>query len=122
MNAPALGSFSLVQLVSVEFKLYDTSTNGLGDGPIHTPSDILMVCFQAGVNLQSIELNVDRARVRFSAPAGFTWQLEAADALAPPAKWAAVTSPILGDDLFHEVEDILALPSRRFYRIQAVTP
>jgi hypothetical protein len=102
----------------VGFKLFDTSANGAGGGPIHTPSEILIVYFQAGANLESVALEVDRARVRFSAPAGSTWQVETTDALGPQAKWTAIGSPVAGDDYFHEVDDTRPILNQRFYRIK----
>ena len=104
----------------VGFKLFDTSSNGTGGAPIHAPSEVLAVFFQAGVNIKSVEPDVEHSHVRFSAPAGATWQLEATDALGPQAKWANVGSPVPGDDYFHEVEDERPVVGQRFYRIRAV--
>lgn len=106
----------------IGFKLFDTSTNGVGGGPIHTPSEVLQVYFQAGVNLQSIEPDVDHTHVRFAAPAGASWQLEAADTPTPLSNWTAVGGPVVGDDFFHEIEDDHPVEGLRFYRVRSTTP
>lgn len=58
--------------------------------------------------------------MRFSAPVGVTWQLEAADSLSPGGKWTAIGDPVAGDDYFHEKEDILPVLGERYYRLRAV--
>ena len=48
----------------VSLQLLDTSTNGLGGGPIHSPSDALTVYFEADVNIQSLEPDEEHSHVR----------------------------------------------------------
>jgi hypothetical protein len=109
-------------IYTVGFKLFDTSTNGVGGGPIHTPSDVLKVYFQADVNILSLEPDVDHSHIRFSAPVGSNWQLEVSDSLGPHANWASVGASIAGDDYFHEVEDEHAVQGERYYRMRSVAP
>lgn len=107
-------------IYEVGFELFDTSTNGASGGPIQTPSDVLLVYFQAGVNLQSIEPDEDHSHVRFAAPVGANWQLEAANSADPIANWLPVGNAIVGDDYIHEVEDDHLVLGNRFYRVKGV--
>ena len=104
-------------IYTVGFRAWDYSTNGVSGGPIHTPSPVLKIFFQAGDNIHSIEPDVDHTHVKFAARAGFSWQLQAATMLNPP-NWQAIGAPITGDDYFHEVTDDTAVESNRVYRIK----
>ena len=42
----------------VTFRAFDACTNGIGGGPIHTPSNLIRVYFEAGVNIALIEPDV----------------------------------------------------------------
>ena len=87
-------------LYKVTFQVIDTSTNGSGGGPIHTASAELPVWFQAGVTVVSVEPDYGKGQVqlRFGARLGYTWQVEASDALGAPADWQPVGNAITGDD------------------------
>lgn len=103
-------------IYTVSFRAFDFSTNGVGGGPIHTPSSVVQIYFQAGVNLKAIEPDVDRTRVTFSAPIGKSWVVEASDSVATNAIWSAISAPIVGDDYFHEITDETPVAGKRFYR------
>jgi hypothetical protein len=109
-------------IYTIGFRRIDGSTNGIGGGPIHTPSDVLKVYFQADVNMQFVEPDKDHSRVHFSAPLGSNWQLETTDSLEGKPAWVLVGTPITGDDLFHEMEHNVPVQGQRYYRIRAVTP
>ena len=104
----------------IGFKAWDTSTNGVNGGPIHTPSDVLPVWFEAGVNIVFIEPDYEEGHVhiKFGAPAGFSWQIEATRVLGPQANWQPAGNPIVGADVFvatiHDVPPGL----QRFYRVK----
>ena len=106
----------------VGFTLFDTSTNGAGGGEIHTPSAEFPVYFQAGVNVHSIEPDEDHTHIRFPAPVGNTWQVEACDSLTTNTVWTAVGNPVVGNDYLHEVEDDEAVQGNRFYRLRGTAP
>lgn len=103
-------------IYTIGFRAFDFSTNGVGGGPIHTPSGVIKIYFQAGVNIKSIMPDVTRTHVTFAAPIGKTWEVEASASLAPDATWTAVGSPIVGDDYFHEITDETPVAGNRFYR------
>lgn len=113
---------TLPGIYEVGFKLFDASTNGAGGGPIQSSSDVLLVYFQAGVNIQSVEPDEDHSHVRFASPVGATWQLEASDSPSSTATWTAVGNPVVGDDYLHEVEDDHPVQGTRFYRLKGTTP
>lgn len=109
-------------LYKIGYTAYDTSTNGPGGGPIHTPSVQLPVWFQAGVNIRKIEPDEDHTHVHFGALAGSTWQVESAVTLGTNAVWTPVGAPVAGDDYFHEVDDDTPVSGLRIYRVRRVTP
>ena len=109
-------------IYTVSFRAFDSSTNGLGGGPIHAPSSVMKVYFQAGVNVKSIQPEADQTRIVFSAPVGRNWQVEACDSPDPNATWTAISGLIVGDDYFHEVVDDQPFQGKRFYRANGVMP
>jgi hypothetical protein len=109
-------------IYTVGFRAFDFSTNGIGGGPIHTPSAMIKVYFQAGVNLKSIEHDATNTRVEFSAPVGRNWVVEASDSPSASAVWTEVGAPVVGDDYFHEVIDDRPAQGKRFYRAKGLTP
>lgn len=109
-------------IYTVGFRAFDLSTNGAAGGPIHTPSAVMQVYFQAGVNLKSIAPDVDHTRVVFSAPVGRNWVVEASDSPDTNATWTAISAPLAGDDYFHEATDDQPVAGRRFYRANGSLP
>lgn len=109
-------------IYTVGFRAFDFSTNGVGGGPIHTPSAVMKVYFQAGVHIKSIKPDIDRMRIVFSAPVGWNWLVEANDSPDTNGNWTAINAPLAGDDYFHEATDDEPVGGKRFYRIRGVTP
>ena len=103
-------------IYTVSFRAFDYSTNGAGGGPIHTPSSVVQVYFQAGVNLKSVEPAANHTQVTFAAPIGKSWVVEASDSAAPNAVWNTIGTPVVGDDYFHEITDDTPVTGNRFYR------
>ncbi|MDB6037243.1 MAG: Host specificity protein [Verrucomicrobiales bacterium] len=109
-------------IYKVNFVLKDTSTNGVNGGPIHTPSDLLPIYFQAGVNFVSIEPDEDHTHLRVGTPAGDSWQIEVSEALGPNAIWQSVGDAVVGDDYIHMVIDEHEVLGQRFFRVKKVIP
>lgn len=107
-------------LYKIGFTAVDTSTNGTGEGPIHTDSERVAVWFQAGVNIEEIEPDFEEGHVhvRFGARAGFTWQLEASSSPDPQSDWAPAGDPVVGSDVFVEVVHEGAPGAERYYRLK----
>ncbi|HAV61737.1 MAG TPA: hypothetical protein DCY13_05150 [Verrucomicrobiales bacterium] len=109
-------------IYTVLFRLFDTSTNGAGAGPIHTPSTPLAVRFQAGVNLESVTPRENDVQVKIGAQAGRTLQVEKSHQLGAAADWQPVGAPIAGNDHIQSVSDPSPNPASGFYRVKDVTP
>jgi hypothetical protein len=101
-------------LYAIGFRAIDTSSNGASGGPLHSPSDVLVIHFQAGVNITKLETQEDGVRVSLAAPAGFTWQLRSSDHV-PGADGTDVGAPVTGTDTVIEIEDARPLTSCRVY-------
>ena len=104
----------------VTFQAIDTSTNGAGGGPIHTPSAELPVYFQAGVNVVEVEPDHEEGHVhvRFGGRLGYLWQVEASTDLGPSAIWLPAGNPVVGDDVFIETIHEGDPGVQRFYRVK----
>jgi hypothetical protein len=103
----------------VGFRALDRSTNGVGGGPIHAPSSVLKMYFQAGDTIRAIEPDEDHTHVTIGARAGYSWQLQAASSLTAN-DWGVIAPPVTGDDYFHEVVDETAVEGERYYRIKGM--
>jgi hypothetical protein len=106
---------TLPGIYTVGFRAHDTSTNGESGGPIHEPTGIQFVQFQAGVVLTKLEPGPGGARVRLGAQAGYSWQVQGADDLRNP-EWEEVGSAVPGNDLLVEVEFGGADAPERYFR------
>lgn len=107
---------TLPGLYTVGFRLIDLSTNGLGGGPLHSPSPILSMYFQAGPTLESVELIPEGARVRFRSAPGVTNVLEAAS--SPNAgEWTRVSGPLRGNSTLQSLSDTNGSFGVRLYRL-----
>jgi hypothetical protein len=103
-------------IYTASFRAFDFSTNGASGGPLHTPSSLVSIYFQAGVNLKSIAPAGDQTRITFAAPVGKSWVVEASDSVAPNAIWTPISTPIVGDDYFHEIHANRPVTENSFYR------
>jgi len=109
-------------IYTVGFRAFDFSTNGVGGGPIHTPTGVMKVYLQAGVNIKSVEPGANGTRVMFSAPLGQDWVVETSGSPDAGAIWTEIGTAVAGDDYFHEVIDSELVQGRRFYRARGTTP
>ncbi|MEP6662784.1 MAG: hypothetical protein ABJC04_03870 [Verrucomicrobiota bacterium] len=103
----------------VNFRALDLSTNGAGGGPIHTPSELLPVYVQAGINIQSISQTNGVHSLRFGSVLNKTFTLEATGNLTDTNSWQQVSEPVLGTDYFLSVTETNSVPGLRFYRLRA---
>jgi hypothetical protein len=104
-------------IYKIGFKVWDTSANGVNGGPIHRPSDVLPVVFQAGINISDIAKTGQVASVRYGSSANQIFTLEYSTNVAEP--WLPVGPPKIGNDFFQVIDDPAAIESRRFYRMRA---
>lgn len=103
----------------IAFKAYDTSTNGTGGGPVHTPTDWLPLHFQAGINIVAIARTGLVSSVRYGSRAGYTFTLEYTTNLTDTNLWLPAAVPQVGDDYFQSVEDPAGVDRHRFYRMRS---
>lgn len=106
---------------TIGFKLFDTSTNGVGGGPIHTPSEVIQVYFQAGFNITSIQKTRNIATVTYGSMAGRNFAVEYTTNLFNPT-WTAIGPVATGNDLLQSQSDNNATETKRFYRLNVTTP
>ncbi len=99
----------------VGFRTLDRSTNGIGGGPIHTPSDVLKFYFQAGVNIKSVTTSESGDTINFGAPAGKTCTVQSLSSLTS-TNWTDVET-VTGADAFQTIVDPAAT-TQKFYRVK----
>lgn len=109
-------------IYKIGFTAFDTSTNGAGGGPIHTPSEQLAVWFQADVNVLAVEPDEEEGHVHvtFGARLGYTWQVESTGVLGPQADWQPAGNPVVGADVFIEIIHEGVPGEQRFYRVKGI--
>ncbi len=95
----------------------DLSTNGAGGGPIHTPSEVLKIYFQAGVNLASVARTGNVANVTFGGMANWDFMLQCSTNLSGN-DWFDLGS-IPGADALQIISDTKATNGLRLYRVRA---
>ncbi|MFM1770179.1 MAG: hypothetical protein RJA22_2708 [Verrucomicrobiota bacterium] len=107
----------------VAFQAVDLSTNGPGGGPIHAPSPVLPVWFQAGLSMHSaVPLpSSGGVRVRFGAPVGTSLQLEYTPTLGS-TNWLPVGSVVTGQDYLVDILHEGEAGAQRYYRLRRILP
>lgn len=101
----------------IGFRVIDVSSNGTGGGPIHTPSDILPVRFQAGVRIETIQPFTNRVTVSFRAAPGISNVLEGAPVLGS-GNWAVVAPALRGNNALQTITDTNAPAGNKIYRLR----
>ncbi len=101
----------------VGFRVIDLSANGAGGGPIHLPSDVLLVRFQAGLKIEGIVNLTNRVAVSFRSPPGISNVLEAADDFVP-GRWRTAAAPLRGNNALQTFIDTNSPSGQRFYRLR----
>ena len=104
-------------LYTVGFRLIDVSTNGIGGGPMHSPSAVMPVYFQGGPVIESIAAASGSIRVFFRSAPGVTNVLEASSTPQGGA-WSAVSAGLRGNSTLQSLVDSNPAPAIRFYRLQ----
>lgn len=101
----------------VGFRAIDLSTNGVGRGPIQSPSDVLSVRFQAGLKIEAIQIETNRVTVSFRSPPGISNLLEKTDSIVS-GDWQPAAIPLRGNNSLQTVADTNAPGRNRFYRVR----
>jgi hypothetical protein len=104
-------------LYQVEFRLVDISTNGPGGAPLHSPSSVLPILFQAGPTIESVQRTNNGVRVLFRSAPGVTNVLEAADS-PDSGPWTLLTKGLRGNSTLQFLTDTNPPAGARFYRLR----
>jgi hypothetical protein len=107
-------------LYTIGFQAFDSSTNGMGGGPIQSQSPVYNFRWQAGVNIVSLDVTNSTATATFGATGGKNLSLQYSDDFTSN-NWQPLGDAVAGDDHFHSITDLNATNSARFYRL-VVTP
>jgi len=107
-------------LYCLGFRVVDSSTNGPGGGPIHTPSPLYRVYFQAGLTIASLSRQGAAAAALFGGEPARTFCLERSSALGPSASWQTVAGPLAGTNRLQTLTDPAATGPRNFFRLRAL--
>jgi hypothetical protein len=108
-------------LYTLGLKIIDTSANGTDGGPIHTPSDIYYLYFQAGLTISSPAKAGNSYTASFGTKLGATYFVEVATNLAA-TNWTTLVGPFTGNNYLQTFTDPNATNPRRFYRVKSLTP
>jgi len=115
-------------LYTVGVQLIDVSRNGPGGGPIHTPSQIYQIHFQAGVTIARLERTNNSTVATFAtlpsnAARQFSYFLESSASLDNPGAWETVAGPLRGNNRLQSLSDPMAITEdKRFYRLRVTSP
>lgn len=101
----------------VGFRVLDLSTNGTAGGPIHSPSNVLPVRFQAGLRIERIQAMTNRVTVSFRCPPGISNLLEKAESI-PSETWEPAAPPLRGNNNLQSFTETNAPTGVRFYRLR----
>ncbi|MBI5388438.1 MAG: hypothetical protein HZA90_27550 [Verrucomicrobia bacterium] len=109
-------------LYCLGFRLLDTSTNGVGGGPLHAPSANYYVYLQAGLTVASWSRQGPSMTASFGGEPGQTFYLERAPGLGLSNQWQTVAGPLAGTNRLQSLVDATATGSQGFYRLKAQSP
>jgi hypothetical protein len=109
-------------LYVVGLQIIDTSENGPGGGPVHAPSAIFPMYFQAGFTVDSFLLSSNETVFTFGAQSGRTYYLEATTNLSAATVWTNVDGSLSGNNRLRTLADPGANGERKFYRVRQTQP
>jgi hypothetical protein len=104
-------------LYTLGCRIVDTSANGAGGGPIHTPSALNYFYFQAGLTISSWSKNSNSCSVTFGTTAGKTYYVESTPVL-PATNWTAWAGPFTGDNKLRSTTNSTTAPTL-FFRLRS---
>jgi hypothetical protein len=109
-------------LYVVGMQLYDAAKNGSGGGPIHSPSAIYPMYFQAGVTIADLKHNTTNLTVNFASQNGKSYYLQTTGNPAITNSWTNFAGPFTGSHLLRTVTDTNVSHAARLYRLRVTTP
>jgi hypothetical protein len=109
-------------LYAVSFRAYDASINGPFGVPLHNPSDILSIYFQAGITIAGITRTNDTTTLTFATFQGKTYYVHASTNLGSSTAWQDISGPVAGANRLEFVTDSEPGVPHKFYRLRVTTP
>jgi hypothetical protein len=109
-------------LHTVGFRILDTSMNGTGGGPIHRPSELFFLHFQAGVTVARVAAGGDTMSLTYGTRLGWTYHVEALTNQAAGGPWRAVAGPVAGDNRLRMSVVPVDSDGVNFYRLRVTGP
>jgi hypothetical protein len=108
----------------VTFQIVDVSRNGPGGGPIHAPSPLYQMYFQAGATVARLTRNALVNTATFATRSGSRYYLEANPVLAGEGAvpWETVAGPVTGNNHLQTLNETTTDSAQRFYRLRITTP
>jgi len=104
-------------LYTLGCRIFDTSSNGPGGGPIHTPSTLYYFYFQAGLTISSYAKSANEFSVTFGTTAGKTNYVESTSSLSAP-NWVTIAGPFIGNNHLQTATTNSTAP-RLFFRLRS---
>jgi hypothetical protein len=104
-------------LYTLGCRILDTSSNGAGGGPIHTPSTLYYFYFQAGLAISSWSRQSNSFAVTFGTAAGKTYYVESNTNLST-TNWTTFAGPFTGDNRLRSATNSATAPTL-FFRLRS---
>jgi hypothetical protein len=108
-------------LYTLGCKILDTSANGADGGPIHTPSGIYYLYFQAGLTISSATKSTDSFTASFGTKLGATYYAEYSTNLVA-TNWTSLAGPLVGNNFLQTVNLADTSAPKIFLRIKSDQP
>ena len=108
-------------LYIVSVQAYDASANGTTNGPIHAPSTVLPVYFQAGITISGLAKSTAQTDITFASRAGSSYYVQATETVEASSSWQDIAGPFTGNVLQTATEPNTNTAAR-FYRLRVTTP
>lgn len=108
-------------LYTVGFRILDVSSNGPSGRPLHEPSEVFFLHFQAGTTIHSISTpttNSTETQLLVGAQPNLNIVLEATDTLQPSPSWSLVDGPLRSANRILKFTDRNPKTAQRFYRVR----
>jgi hypothetical protein len=109
---------TLPGLYTVGFQILDTSANGANGGPLHPPSELFALHFQAGVTIATITPGSEAISLKFATQTGQTYFVEMSTDLASPTSWQTVAGPLAGNNHLLTVAGLPATTNAAWFRLR----
>lgn len=110
-------------LYTVGVRIVDVSHNGPGGGPLHSPSPIYHLYFQADITIAWLTFTNDVITATFATRLGSNYTLEAKSNLIETGLWQTAAGTVLGNNHLQTVPDQTGTrPQQRYYRLRVTKP